>query len=225
MDVVKVYLELGEKKVFAGALDWPGWCRSGKTEEAALQALVDHGPRYAEVLKGTGIKFQLPGGSSDLKVVERLPGDATTDFGAPGAIPEADKAAFEKAEYERSIWILDACWKAFDRAAEQAEGKELRKGPRGGGRDLEKIVEHVLGGNQGYLSRITWTHKQEEAEEQNQALLRAREANRMALEMALKEGLPEKGPRGGLIWPVRYFVRRAAWHILDHAWEIEDRIE
>jgi hypothetical protein len=25
-------------------------------------------------------------------------------------------------------------------------------------------------------------------------------------------------------WPPRYVVRRAAWHVLDHAWEIEDRI-
>ena len=46
---------------------------------------------------------------------------------------------------------------------------------------------------------------------------------RDALSRAVSEGLPEKGPRGGTIWLPRYFVRRAAWHVLDHAWEIEDR--
>lgn len=45
-----------------------------------------------------------------------------------------------------------------------------------------------------------------------------------ALESAVKNGLPEKGPRGGKIWPARYFVRRVGWHVLDHAWEIEDRL-
>ena len=26
-------------------------------------------------------------------------------------------------------------------------------------------------------------------------------------------------------WPVRYAARRIAWHVLDHAWEIEDKSE
>jgi lambda repressor-like predicted transcriptional regulator len=25
------------------------------------------------------------------------------------------------------------------------------------------------------------------------------------------------------IWPPRYAVRRGVWHVLDHAWEIEDK--
>lgn len=33
------------------------------------------------------------------------------------------------------------------------------------------------------------------------------------------------GPRGGKRWSPRYFVRREAWHVLDHLWEIEDRLE
>ena len=24
-------------------------------------------------------------------------------------------------------------------------------------------------------------------------------------------------------WTARYFLRRAAWHVLDHVWEIEDK--
>ncbi len=36
--------------------------------------------------------------------------------------------------------------------------------------------------------------------------------------------IPERGSRGGTLWTPRYFVRRVAWHTLDHAWELEDRI-
>jgi hypothetical protein len=59
------------------------------------------------------------------------------------------------------------------------------------------------------------------------ASIAAREEERAAvlegLERALVDGIPEKGPRGGARWSARYFVRRSAWHVLDHAWEIEDR--
>jgi hypothetical protein len=52
----------------------------------------------------------------------------------------------------------------------------------------------------------------------------SRQAILAGLEAADKGELPEKGPRGGILWPARYFVRRVAWHVLDHAWEIEDRM-
>ena len=55
------------------------------------------------------------------------------------------------------------------------------------------------------------------------AMLETRSVVLDALSRAVTEGLPEKGPRGGALWTPRYFVRRTAWHALDHAWEIEDR--
>jgi hypothetical protein len=36
--------------------------------------------------------------------------------------------------------------------------------------------------------------------------------------------LPDFGPRGGERWPALFAIRRSAWHALDHAWEIEDRL-
>ncbi|HJQ14841.1 MAG TPA: hypothetical protein VJ830_08850, partial [Anaerolineales bacterium] len=87
---VKVYLEIGQKRTFAGALDWPGWCRSGRDEESALQALFDYGPRYARALRYARLGFQSPDDVSYFVVVERLKGNATTDFGAPGTPPSAD---------------------------------------------------------------------------------------------------------------------------------------
>ncbi len=84
---IDVYLEIGKKRAFAGALDWPGWCRSGRDADAALQALADYGPRYARALDAAGIEFRAPADASAFAVVERLAGNATTDFGAPDIAP------------------------------------------------------------------------------------------------------------------------------------------
>ncbi|HEX5810380.1 MAG TPA: hypothetical protein VFY25_17045 [Anaerolineales bacterium] len=97
-DKIHVYLEIGKKRTFAGALDWPGWCRSGRDEESALQALVDYGPRYAQVLRNTRLGFQPPSTGSALLVKERLEGNATTDFGAPGLRPSSDARAVDEHE-------------------------------------------------------------------------------------------------------------------------------
>ncbi|NOZ04824.1 MAG: hypothetical protein GXP41_00510 [Chloroflexi bacterium] len=108
---------------------------------------------------------------------------------------------------------------------QRATGKTLQKGPRGGGRrDLEKVLNHVPEADRGYLTRLAWKHKREAGPRRVAELGRMRQAIRDALEVAVTEGLPERGPRGGIIWPPRYFIRRVAWHVLDHAWEIEDRL-
>ncbi len=224
MNSIKVVTEIGDKRTFASALDWPGWSRGGRDEESALQALVDYGPRYAQVLEHTGLDFQPPSKPSVFVVIERLEGNATTDFGAPGIIADADKEPVNQTDFKRLKALLKACWAAFDRAVQAAEGKELRKGPRGGGRDLEKILEHLMGSDQGYLRSLAW--KPEKAGDKNseEELRQIREQILSALEAAAKGELPEQGPRGGKVWPPRYFVRRLAWHVLDHVWEIEDRI-
>jgi hypothetical protein len=214
-----VYLEVGDKRVFAGAIDWPGWARSARGEDAALEALFAYAPRYARVLKGTRLGFEVPEDPSSLTVVERLRGTATTDFGAPDIPPPVDAEPVRDADLRRFATLHRACWRAFDRAAEAAEGAELTKGPRGGGRDLEKIVDHVLGSDEGYLSMIGAKAPPGGPDGRAQ---RVRRALLDALEVAVREGVPP-GPRGGKRWTPRYFVRRSAWHALDHAWEIEDR--
>jgi hypothetical protein len=223
MDKIDVYLEEGEKRVFAGALAWPGWSRSGRSEEQALQALAAYGARYADVLQGTTIAFQPPGDTTALRVIEILPGSRTTDFGAPDAVPAYDNEPVGAEERQRYEELLRAYWRAFDAAVDTARGRELRKGPRGGGRELEGIVEHVVEADKAYLRRLAW--KVEKADETlAEALTRSRAEILEALAVAVRDGLPAEGPRGGKIWTVRYFVRRVAWHVLDHAWEIEDRL-
>lgn len=225
MEKATVYLEAGSKKTFAGALDWPGWSRSGKDAPAALAVLAAYGPRYAGVLAGSGLTFQPPAGADDLLVVEEHPGTTTTDFGAPDVILDSDRAKLDVAAYERSSKILGASWAAFSAALETSVGKELRKGPRGGGRDQEKMIHHVLEAHYAYLRKIGWKVKKDASLSQMALLTHIRQATQEALTAALHGELPETGPRGGELWPVRYFVRRAAWHILDHAWEIEDRLD
>jgi len=224
-NAVEVYLEVGQKRVFACAVDWPGWSRSGRDEASALRGILEFGPRYGRVAVEAGLALPVPRAGADLTVVERLEGDSGTDFGAPVAIPPSDARPVDGAELERLQRLLRSSWQAFDAAAAAAAGKELRKGPRGGGRNVEGIVQHVLGGERGYLSRLGRNPKLSEAADPGEAMARVRQAALEALEAAARGELPARGPRGSAIWPARYFVRRAAWHVLDHAWEIEDRCE
>ena len=220
-DRIDVYLEIGKKRTFAGAIDWPGWCRSARDEGSALQALVDYAPRYARVLHGTPLEFQPPADTSAFSVVERLEGDATTDFGAPGKALSGDARPVDGAELRRFQALLQACWAAFDAAVRAANGKELRRGPRGGGRDLAPIVWHLLDADAAYLASLG--RKLDKENDPGEKLAVTRQAILSALAVAAGGGIPERGPRGGARWTARYFVRRVAWHALDHAWEIEDR--
>src|SRR5512147_964258 len=113
-DKLNVYLEVGKRRTIAGALDWPGWCRIGPDEEGALQALLEYGPRYAQVLRGTRLGFLVPGDISAFSVVERLKGNATTDYGVPGLAPSVDSQALDEDEMRRLQSILKACWRTFD---------------------------------------------------------------------------------------------------------------
>ena len=197
---VPVYLEVGKKRVFAAAVDWPGWCRAGKDEAGALEALAAAAPRYAAVAKAAGL--QLPA-APVFEVVERLQGDATTEFGAPGKVPALDRVKLPAREGERLAALVEAGWKVLERVIANAPA-ELRKGPRGGGRDRDKVVEHVVGAEESYARQIG-------VKERDSA------ARRKAILVALRE------PAEGTKWPARYAARRIAWHVLDHAWEIEDR--
>jgi len=221
---IPIYLEVGKKRVFAGAVEWPGWCRSGRDEEAALGALVDCGPRFRKALRRAASGFEPPADRSVLRVVERLEGNATTDFGAPGKAPAADLRPLDQAEAKRQAAILRASWAAFDRTAKAAVGARLRKGPRGGGRELDAIVRHVLDADGGYLGKLGGSHRKPSAAadvwEEMAGLRRAA----LRLMSSLARGEPPPRPhRSGSLWTPRYFVRRSAWQALDHAWEIEDR--
>ena len=210
-----VYLEVGSKKVFACALDWPGWARAAKTEEAALDALAAYADRYRAVPAEAGVRFPTAAGD-DLEVVERLPGSATTDFGAPDAKAAADAGPLTKAQADRLAALVEASWTVFDRVVAGAPA-ELRKGPRGGGRDRDKMVDHVLGAEVAY-ARTLGLKLRQPALDDAAAIAEVRAAILQVLRRARRPA-PDL-PKG---WPYRYAARRMAWHVLDHAWEMEDR--
>lgn len=219
----EISLEVGKTRTFATALDWPGWCRSGADEASALQTLFEYHLRYARVLAMKGIPFQPPSQLSDLVVVEHLAGNTTTDFGAPNLPLVGDIRPVTAAELQYFQKLLEACWQMFDMAVATAAGKALRKGPRGGGRDLTKIIEHTYEADAAYLRSLGGKPKPETAG--GQAMAQLRQDILATLTAAAHGEIPERGPRGGLRWMPRYFVRRIAWHELDHAWEIESRSE
>jgi hypothetical protein len=219
---IAVYLEEGKKRTFAGALDWPGWCRQGPNEADALASLLSYGPRYAAILAGTRLGFAAAKDLAQFDVVERLPGTATTDFGAPGVAPTIDhERSCDSATLRRFEKILSAGWQAFDQAVDAARGKTLATGPRGGGRSVEAIVKHVIEADASYIRAVGW--KPPKAAKPHESLAQTREAILAALEASAAGEIPEKGPRGGVRWTARYFVRRAAWHVMAHVWEIERR--
>lgn len=191
-----VYLEQGRTWTFACALDWPGWARRGKGEQAALEALRAYADRYAAVVPGFS-----PG---ELHVVGRVQGTATTDFGAPDARGPWDEAPVD---LDREADLLQACWAAFDGVV-AGSPLALRLGPRGGGRDRDGIAAHVREGERTYgrklgprvPPRTPWAEQRAE------------------YDAAVRAGAPDGR------WPVRYAVRRFAWHVLDHAWEVQDRV-
>ncbi len=221
---VNVYVEIGAKRTFAGALEWPGWCRSGKDEASALQALLDYGPRYADVLRRSGVPFSPPGSLKQLKVVERLKGGSGTDYGAPEAHPAADARKMDASELRRSAELLRACWAALDSIARTAKGRTLRLGARGGGRTLEKMIEHVRGAEEAYIGALGWWQSLAGEKRQERTMTQVRHGALQGIRASAAGEIPALGPRGGKRWSPRYFVRRAAWHVLDHAWEIEDRL-
>ena len=198
---MRVYLECGAKWTFACALDWPGWCRRGKGDEAAIEELLAYAKRYAAV-----VDDKTPVRDHDVQVVGRIQGNATTDFGAPAMPGEWDTEPLDAAERERQVRILESSWRYFDEVVRTAP-EELRKGPRGGGRDRDAVRRHVIEGERGYAPktgvrvppRTPW------------------EEQRTLITEALRRGGTDTK------WPTRYVIRRMAWHVIDHAWEIEDR--
>jgi hypothetical protein len=226
MSGIRVLIESGEKKTFTSAIDWPGWSRSGANEKYALETLAAYSSRYARAINNSHIKFLPPQAAGDFDIIERLPGDKTTDFGVPSALATAENAPLEATELKRLEALLKAVWEYFGAIIQANAGKTLRKGPRGGGRTLEKIIGHVLDAHyQAYLPKIYWREKIIPEPDAATMIKKLEAIDGKALALAVSGRMPAAGPHGGKLWTPRYFIRRAAWHILDHAWEIEDKAE
>jgi hypothetical protein len=203
------------RRSFAWARDWPGWCRAGKTEDKALEALAAYASRYRAVATVAGFPF--PGKAPELAVMERVEGGATTAFGAPEKATLADGEPLGAKDVERLAALIRASWTVLDGVVASSPAV-LPKGPRGGGRDRDQIVDHVLGAESAYASKIGLRLRQPDGRDGSGVT-----AFRDAIAGAFL-GAPGSGPMGENGWLPRYAARRIAWHALDHAWEIEDRV-
>jgi hypothetical protein len=207
-----IYVELGGKKAIAWSLEWPGWCRIRTSEEAALKALIDYEVRYQLIAQRAGLDFA-PG---DLVVIERLQGNANTAWGVPSVMASAESRPIDAATAHRNVALLRASWEMLEEVVATSPA-ELNKGPRGGGRDRDEIRRHVIESERVYARKIGVRHKPFEVDDKS-AL------NAMREEIAAVLSKPSTGEPlvdGG--WNASYTVRRMAWHVVDHIWEIEDR--
>jgi len=210
-ETIRVGLERGKKLTFAVALDWPGWARAGKGDEAALATLESYASRFAPVAAAAG--HPLPA-ERELAVVEAVAGSGTTDFGAPGKAFAADAGPMAEPERERAVALVEAAW-AYLATVVAGAPAELRKGPRGGGRDRDTIVEHVVGAEIEYARKLGLPRRKVTAGD-SAAVRGLRDELVAGLQALAASPQPD-------LWPSRYGARRIAWHVLDHAFEIEDR--
>jgi hypothetical protein len=217
VDPVRVMLEHGKKRrVVACAFDWPGWDRSARLGHDVLAVLDAYRPRYARVaqLAGCGAEFEAAGA---VEVVEHVEGIGMTDYygvsGRPAA-PEHDPMT--EAECERKIALLQASWQTFDDFAARVSA-ELRKGPRGGGWEKDRIIRHVNGAEIDEFAPKVGVKVPLETRNDAAALRAYREEFAAGIRDHHARGEPARS------WPLQFLIRRCAWHMLDHAWELEDR--
>ncbi|MGA2527865.1 MAG: hypothetical protein ABSG36_01735 [Acidimicrobiales bacterium] len=201
-------IESAPRRAFASALDWPGWCRAGRTEQDAIAALAAYAGRYAPVCARAGVAFPLEA-AQHFEVIERVAGNATTEFGAPAIEAVCERQSLDANTATRLAAVVAACWDVFDSIVAAAPA-QLKKGPRGGGRDRDPIALHVAKAELAYARKL------------GIRLGSDRAAVRTALLQVLGVPWGERQQAENGLSP-RYAARRIAWHTLDHAWEIEDK--
>ena len=214
---IRILVESGKKKrVVASAFDWPGWDRSTKLDGDVLAALDSYRSRFAKVaeLAGYGDEFRRLG---EFEVVEDVVGIGMTDYyGVSGRAATAEHEPMTESDLDRKLALLQASWRTFDDATARVSS-ELRKGPRGGGRDKERIIRHVNGAEIDEFAPKVDVKVPLQTRDDPQALASYR--------IAFIEAIREHHDRGDTArsWTLQFLIRRCAWHMLDHAWELEDR--
>ncbi len=217
---LKVAIEIGPKgkKVAAVAPDWPGLERGAKTEQIAIERLLAYVPRYATVAKLAGMEAAFPT-NPIIDEVEHYPGTGSTDFwGISFAFSGIDQQAMSAKELERELTLMRACWAVFDDVRSRVSA-EMQRGPRGGGRDRDRIVHHTLATEQDWAKMIGVL-----TPDGSMSTDEGLKAHRDAYCDAIRD-YHSQGKLAGKMakWPLRYLIRHTAYHTLDHAWEMQDK--
>ena len=216
---VRTVIERGPKgkKAVAFALDWPGWSRGAKTPELALATLESYRRRYRPIALTAGMarEFDAVG---PLDVIQDRVGTGSTDFWGISFSPsDFERGPIGDAEFDRKIKLLRACWAFFDGVAVRVSA-EMRKGPRGGGRDRDKIIRHTIRVESEEFAKQLGLRIPEEGALTPDGLV----AHRKAYVAAMRGYDSGQGKRMRS-WTVSFLIRHSAYHVMDHAWEMEDK--
>ena len=207
------------KRAVAFSLDWPGWSRGAKSAELALETLEAYRERYRPIasLAGMASEFDTAG---SFEVVEDKVGTGSTDFWGISFSPSTaeQEEPMGEAELERGITLLQASWAFFDAVAARVSA-EMRKGPRGGGRDRDHIIRHTVRVESEDFARKVGLRIPEGAALSPEGLRQYRETYVAAMR-AYNAGEVDRRMRS---WTLPFLIRHSAFHTLDHAWEMEDK--
>ena len=219
-DRIRVTLEIGPKgkRVVAVAPDWPGLERGAKSGEEAIERLRSYIPRYSQVARLAGMNAAFDA-IRNVDVVEQYPGTGSTDFwGISFAFSSIDRQDMSGGELERELMLMQACWAFFDEVRRRVSA-EMRKGPRGGGRDRDRIVRHTFAAEQDWAKGVG-VLTPDGAMLTDEGL----RAHRDAYCHAIRDYHSQDKWAGKMAkWPLRYLIRHTAFHTLDHSWEMEDK--
>jgi len=204
------------KRWVAVAADWPGLERGAKTEDEAVEKLARYVPRYLPVAKRARLGSELAT-QTDVDIIGRYRGVGSTDFwGISFAPSPLDREPYDAPTFDRQVRLLRAAWTEFDETSARVSA-ELRPGVRGGGRPRDRIVRHVL------VTEGDDFSKRVKAPSSLEELLRpsglAQHRDRFV--DAMRAWYAEGKPLGN--WTIPYLLRHTAYHVLDHAWEMQDR--
>jgi len=216
---VRTVIERGPKgkKAVAFALDWPGWSRGAKTPELALATLESYRRRYRPIALTAGMarEFDAVG---PLDVIQDRVGTGSTDFWGISFSPsDLERGPIGDAEFDRKIKLLRACWAFFDGVAVRVSA-EMRKGPRGGGRDRDKIIRHTIRVESEEFAKQLGLRIPAEGALTPDGLVAHRKAY-----VAAMRGYDSRQGKRMRSWTVPFLIRHSAFHVMDHAWEMEDK--
>ncbi|MBA2337981.1 MAG: hypothetical protein H0V96_09550 [Acidimicrobiia bacterium] len=205
------------KRVVAFAIDWPGWSRGAKTAEAAVDTLEAYRARYRTVARHAGLESEFDAAGA-LDIVEDEVGVGSTDFwGISFAASSLEQGPMPDEELERKLALLEAAWRVFDDVGARVS-PEMMKGPRGGGRDRDEIIAHTFGTEGGDFAKKIGVPTPREVMLTPKGL----RTHRQRYLAAFRE-YNEAGKKAGRSWTLPFLLRHTAYHVLDHAWEMEDK--
>jgi hypothetical protein len=215
---VRTILERGPKgkKAVTFAVDWPGWSRGAKTPDIALDTLESYRHRYRPIAVAAAMADEFDSAGT-LDIIEDKVGTGMTDFwGLSFSTSSFEHEPMDESEFDRKVRLLRACWDFFDDVAGRVSA-EMRKGPRGGGRDRDRIIRHTIRTESEDFAKKVGLQIPEGGALTPDGLRAHRESYIAAMRAYNDEGKRMRS------WTLPFLIRHSAYHVLDHAWEMEDK--